>query len=119
MLYIDSLNWVKFAFENSDATGPSIVTVVTKGTSDDANGVVIHTADELWLAMVRKNHICAMHWSIDGENYHMARLTSIPVVNDIKIGVEAQSPVGTKAKHNVLYFSIEPITIDNLRDINP
>jgi len=119
MLYIDSSNWVKFAFENSDATGPSIVTVVTKGTSDDANGAIIHDTDKLWLAMVRKDHICAMHWSIDGITYRMARLTSIPATSEIKIGIEAQSPVGAKAKHKVLYFSIEPITVDNLRDINP
>ena len=32
MVYIDSLHWIKFAFENSDATGPSVVSVVTKTT---------------------------------------------------------------------------------------
>lgn len=41
MVHIDDKNWIKFAFENSDATGPSIVSVVTKEVSDDANGMVI------------------------------------------------------------------------------
>ncbi len=118
MLHIDSLNWIKFAFENSDATGPSIVTVVTKGSSDDANGVILADEPMVWLAIARKGNIYAMHWSPDGENYKMARLTSMLDQSSIRIGVEAQSPVGDRATHKVHYFDIERKTIGNLRDVN-
>ena len=39
MMHADSTHWIKLAFENSDATGKSVVTVVTNEVSDDANGV--------------------------------------------------------------------------------
>lgn len=119
MAYIDESNWIKFAFESSDATGPSVVTVVTKGVSDDANGVVIDDTDELWLALVKRDSIYAMHWSIDGKNYKMARLTTMPSTDEVKIGVEFQSPVGEKAVHLLKCYSLDPVRVQNLRDINP
>ncbi len=118
MLHIDSLNWIKFAFENSDATGPGIVSVVTKGTSDDANGVILNKEKQVWLAMVRKNNTYSMHWSKDGKSYRMARLTSMPEADIVKIGIEAQSPVGNVAVHKIIYFGLEERTVGNLRDIN-
>ena len=118
MLHIDSLNWIKFAFENSDATGPSIVSVVTKGHSDDANGVILDEEPMIWLAMVRKHNIYSMHWSLDGENFKMARLTSMVDQNAVKIGIEAQSPVGKSAVHQVHYLEIVEKTVENLRNMN-
>ena len=115
MVHIDSLNWIKFAFENSDATGKSIVTVVTKGVSDDANGVILETEDQVWLKMIRKGNIYSMLWSLDDENYKMARLTSLPEAENVKIGVEVQCPVGESAKHKVLYFGVEEKTVEDLR----
>lgn len=115
MLHSDSLNWIKLAFENSDATGPGIVTVVTKGTSDDANGAVLNGEQRVWLALARKGDIYSMHWSVDGENFRMARLTSMPHQNVVKIGIEAQSPVGDRAAHRVHYFEIQQRTVKDLR----
>ena len=118
MVHFDNMNWIKFAFENSDATGPSIVSVVTKGTSDDANGVLLNEDMKVWLAIVRKGNIYSMHWSKDGENFKMARLTSMPIQGVVNIGIEAQSPVGDSAKHQVHFFEIKEITVDDLRNIN-
>lgn len=118
MVHCDSLNWIKFAFENSDATGPGIVTVVTKGTSDDANGVVLNKQTQIWLAIARKNNIYSMHWSKDGKSYKMARLTSLPMMSEVKIGIEVQSPVGDEATHTILFFETEERTVKNLRILN-
>jgi len=118
MVYLDSLNWIKFAFENSDATGPSIVTVVTKGTSDDTNGVILDSTSTVWLAIARKDNIYSMHWFTDGASFQMARLTSMTPHDSVKIGVEAQSPVGDSATHQVHYFELVEKTVENLRDIN-
>ncbi len=115
MVYIDSTNWIKFAFENSDATGKSIVTVVTRGSSDDANGAILNGRDSIWLRMIRKGDIYAMHWSEDGKDYKMARLSSLPHQETVKIGMEAQSPVGKSAEHEFLYFSLEQKTVNDLR----
>ena len=57
MMHINNRNWIKFAFERSDATGKSIVTVVTREVSDDANGVILEEVDSVWLKLARKNDI--------------------------------------------------------------
>ena len=117
MAHFDSLHWIKFAFENSDATGPGIVSVVTNGVSDDANGVVLNEHKKVWLALVRKKNNYSMHWSLDGQRYTMARLTSLPDLGEIKIGIEAQSPVGESATHQVHFFEIAERTVEDLRQL--
>ncbi|WP_165395286.1 DUF1349 domain-containing protein [Flagellimonas allohymeniacidonis] len=115
MVHIDNNNWIKFAFENSDATGKSIVTVVTKNVSDDANGVILHNQDEVWLKLIRKGNIYSMLWSIDGKNFKMARLSTLPQADSIKIGIEVQSPVGESATHEIDFFDITKTTVKDLR----
>ena len=118
MVHRDSLNWIKFAFENSDATGPGIVSVVTRGSSDDANGAILRDVPRVWLALVRKKDIFAMHWSVDGRNYQMARLARLPGEGPIKAGIEAQCPAGEQATHQIHYFHLEERTVENLRNLN-
>ncbi len=115
MVFIDNLHWIKFAFENSDATGPSIVSVVTKGTSDDANGPILKDEREILLRIIKKDHLYALHWSKDGHNFKMARLSSMPESRQVRVGLEAQCPVGREAMHKFNYFSIEKKTVGNLR----
>ena len=115
MVYIDNNNWIKFAFENSDATGKSIVSVVTKNVSDDANGAILNDQDQIWLKLIRKDNIYSMLWSIDGENFKMARLSTMPEVESIKIGIELQSPVGEPATHEVDYLEIVKATVKDVR----
>ena len=115
MVHIDPDNWIKFAFENSDATGKSIVTVITKNTSDDANGVILNDQTDIWLKMVRKGDSYSMLWSKDGKDFKMARLSTLPSVDSVKVGIEAQSPVGESATHQIDYFEIEHTTVKDLR----
>ncbi|MEL6656923.1 MAG: DUF1349 domain-containing protein [Bacteroidota bacterium] len=115
MMYQDSLNWIKFAFENSDATGPGVVSVVTREVSDDANGPVLENQPNLWLRLIRKGDLYAMHWSSDGHEYYMARLSKMPPMETVKIGIESQCPIGVGARHRLQYFSLEQRTVDDLR----
>lgn len=115
MIYLDQTNWIKFAFENSDATGPSIVSVVTRGVSDDANGVILTNEDQVWLKIVRKNNIYSMHWSIDGVDFKMARLGAMPTADTVMVGIEFQSPVGDSAFHEINYIEIMKTTVADLR----
>ncbi len=115
MVHIDNDHWIKFAFENSDATGRSIVSVVTKEISDDANGAILKDQDQIWLKLVRKNHNYSMLWSKDGNDFKMARLSTLPNADSVKIGIEAQSPVGEAATHEIVYFEITKTTVKDLR----
>ena len=118
MVHIDDSAWIKFAFENSDATGKSIVSVVTKMYSDDANGAILKEADQIWLKLIRKNNVYAMHWSRDGKDYKMARLSVMPEAASVKIGIEAQCPVGMFATHKILFFGVVENTVGDLRKGN-
>ncbi len=115
MVIIDKSHWIKFAFENSDATGKSVVSVVTRGVSDDANGAILNDVDQLWLKIIRKDNLYALHWSLDGATYNMCRLAAMPMAETVKIGMEAQSPVGETAHHKFLYFNLEFKTVKDLR----
>ena len=118
MVYMDSLHWMKHAFEKSDATGKSIVSLMTKGTSDDANGPILSELDKVWLKIVRVKSCYAMHWSGDGKTYHMARLAEMSGYDKIKIGVSAQCPAGEQALHQILHLSIEQSSVKDLRNAN-
>lgn len=115
LVLIDDDNWIKFVFEYSDATGPSVVTVTTRGISDDANGERLTDHSKIWLKLARKGNNYAMHWSEDGIKYKMARLSAMSPAGLIKIGLEAQCPVGESARHSFQHFSIESKTVQDLR----
>ncbi|MEL6672815.1 MAG: DUF1349 domain-containing protein [Bacteroidota bacterium] len=115
MVHMDEQHWIKFAFEKSDATGKSIVTVVTRGVSDDANGVRLSKQDQVWLRLIRKGDVYSLLWSLDGQIYKMARLCAMPAFEKVKIGLEMQCPVGAPALHLVHFFGLEKKTVKDLR----
>ncbi len=47
MVYQDDSHWAKFAFEKSAYLEPTIVSVVTRGASDDCNSSVV-SAKSIW-----------------------------------------------------------------------
>ena len=115
MVYADSLHWGKFCFEKSDATGVSIVSVVTKDRSDDSNGPIVNEAAEIWMRVARKGNLYGFYWSRDGTDYKMARLFSLPPSDSIKIGLVAQCPAGENVEHEFSYFTIEKRSIEDMR----
>ena len=68
ILYSDERHWAKTCLEATDFGKITIATVMTDHISDDANGPNI-TADSIWLRLVRKGDICAVHYSLDGKYY--------------------------------------------------
>ncbi len=85
--------WAKACFEYSDFNTNAVVTVMTDGRSDDANGVNI-ASKEIWMQLSRKEDVFAIHYSEDGKTFTMARLAHLPMASRIKVGLEAQSPRG-------------------------
>ena len=94
LLWIDERHWGKLCFEFSPAREPMIVSVVTRGVSDDANAFVVQ-GPSVWLRLSRIDHAYAYHASIDGEQWRMIRyfrLSDSPA--SVKVGFEVQSPTG-------------------------
>lgn len=109
--------WAKACFEYSDFNTHSIVSVMTNQKSDDANHAVIE-GDTVYLQLARKGNVFAIHYSIDGTTYQMARLTYLPMGSTIKVGFEAQSPAGSGGMRYFEEISLELKTLEDIRNGN-
>jgi regulation of enolase protein 1 (concanavalin A-like superfamily) len=85
--------WAKLALERSPAGEDTIVTVVTRGVSDDANCVTVPVAGEAWLRVSRVGDVYTFHHSADGKYWQLARLFTLGP-GDHEAGVSSQSPTG-------------------------
>ena len=108
-------NWVKLALERSPQGDPMVVSVVTRGLSDDANGRVV-TGDAVWLRISRMGAACALHASDDGVVWELMRHFAFTAPHGLSAGFLAQSPTGEgcAATFDGLDFVAEPLA--ELRD---
>lgn len=94
LLWIDEQHWGKLCFEFSPAGQPMVVSVVTRGVSDDANAFVV-PARTVWLRVSRIDRVWAYHASTDGSTWEMIRVFNLTdSASGHRIGFEAQSPTG-------------------------
>ena len=89
--------WAKLCFEFSPQRRPMVVTVVTRGVSDDCNVVTID-GDSVWLRVSRLGPTFAYHYSADGARWHMARYFSLGEAGPIRAGFSAQSPMASRCR---------------------
>ncbi len=114
MVRHNETTWAKLCFERTDFGTTAAVTVVTRGVSDDANGVDI-TQPDLWLQMVRAGNVFALHYSLDGQTWRMVRLFHLDVPPAVRVGLVAQCPVGPGAAIDLLSFTLDQRPINNVR----
>lgn len=94
MLWIDTENWAKFCFELSPAGQPMVVSVVTRGVSDDANAFVV-AEQSVWLRVSRVDQAYAFHASTDGAAWQLVRVFTLgDDLTGHQVGLEVQSPTG-------------------------
>lgn len=91
----DDENWAKIAFEYSADLRPTIVSVVTRTTSDDSDGpnfggTFVH------LRVYCDGASAAFHFSADGKLWKFLRWFEIPGLakRPLRVGLGAQSPTG-------------------------
>lgn len=89
--------WAKLCFEYSPQDEPMIVSVVTRGVSDDCNSVVIE-GREVHLRMAYTPRTTAFHYSRDGQYWHMVRYFSLGEISNVQVGLSAQSPHGRSCR---------------------
>lgn len=114
MVMQDMTHWAKSCFERTDFGTHAVVSVVTKGNSDDANGPNVE-GDAVWLQMCRKGDSFAFHYSLDGERFYMTRFFTMPVGPVAKVGLLAQAPTGQGGVRRYEQLSIEARTVANIR----
>lgn len=109
--------WAKACFEMSNYGFPTIISVMTNGRSDDAFCISVD-GTEAWLQLSRKGDVFAVHYSLDGKLFKMARLAYLPMSSTIKVGFEAQSPTGNGGVRNFRDIDFKNISLNNIRNGN-
>lgn len=93
-LWVDEQHWAKFCFEFSPAAEPMVVSVVTRGVSDDANAFVVPERS-VWLRVSRIDHAYAYHASTDARTWRLIRVFNLgDSPTNHQVGFAAQSPTG-------------------------
>lgn len=95
--------WAKLCFEYSPEHKPMVVSVVTRGVSDDCNSTVID-GNTVYLRVARIAMAFALHYSLDGQYWNLVRYFSLGKVESLRAGFEAQSPTGQGC--NVVFAEI-------------
>ena len=117
LAYDNETLWAKACFECTDFGTHAVVTVMTNGRSDDANGANI-AGNEVWLQLARKGDLFAVHYSLDGEQFIMARLCSLPMRQRVQVGLVAQSPTGNGGERRFEHVRLECRTLADIRGGN-
>jgi regulation of enolase protein 1 (concanavalin A-like superfamily) len=114
LIWRDESNWAKLCFEYSPDRQPMIVSVVTHGTSDDANGFVVAT-NRVWLRVGRLGSAFAFHASLDGRRWELIRHFAFDSGETPGVGFLAQSPTGTSCTATFDEIRFAPERQRNLR----
>ncbi len=85
--------WAKLCFEFSPQRQPMVVSVVTRGTSDDCNSVSVD-GREVYLRAAVTPQTMAFHYSRDGAYWHFVRYFTLGKFEQLRVGFSAQSPTG-------------------------
>jgi regulation of enolase protein 1 (concanavalin A-like superfamily) len=103
LLYERDDLWTKLCFEYSPQKQPMIVSVVTRGVSDDCNSTVIN-GNTVHLRVARMGDAFGLHYSLDGKYWNMVRYFTLGKLENLQVGFEAQSPMGEGC--NVMFSEI-------------
>ena len=115
LVWVDEGHWAKLCFEYSADREPMVVSVVTRGVSDDANGFVVD-GDEVHLRVSRIGRSLAFHASTDGTRWIFVRNFALPGSEAARIGFEAQSPMGPGCHVEFTDTAYAQRTLADLRD---
>lgn len=93
LAWVTADRWVKLCLERSPAGVMTVVSVVTRGLSDDANGWPVPSGSTS-LRISRTGAASALHARADGEPWQLVRHCALGGDGPVAVGVLAQSPTG-------------------------
>ena len=114
-VYAHDALWAKLCFEYSPQQQPMIVSVVTRGVSDDCNSVCVES-NSVYLRVYRHGEALAFHYSLDGHYWHFVRHFSLGDLGQMRIGFSTQSPTGQGCKASFSEIRYTPGTLSDLRN---
>jgi uncharacterized protein len=93
IVWTDETAWAKLALECSPQGDPTVVTVVTRGLSDDVNSLTV-PGGIAWLRVSRLGPAYAFHASLDGSWWSLIRYFTLDGAESASVGFSVQSPTG-------------------------
>lgn len=113
MLMGDDHHWAKLSYEFSPEGKPTLVTVVTRGLSDDCNSVSL-ASDSVYLRIARSAKTYVFYFSEDAKQWHILRTLSLDTDLPIRVGFESQSPAGGGATAKFDFITYDTHTTGNI-----
>jgi hypothetical protein len=92
-VYADEGRWAKLCLERSPQDEATVVSVVTRGLSDDCTSESV-AGDSAWLRVSRLGTDFAFHLARDGRSWRFVRHFALEAGDEPLIGFEAQCPTG-------------------------
>lgn len=110
-VYVHDTLWAKLCFEYSPQGQPMVVSVVTRGVSDDCNSVTIEERS-VYLRLYQQDQVLAFHYSRDGRYWHFVRHFSLGDLNQVCVGFSAQSPLGQgcEVSFSEIRYTLSPLS---------
>jgi uncharacterized protein len=93
VLYVNDGLWAKLAVEKSANQQPTIVSVVTRGRSDDNNSIPL-TGPSVYFKIAKAGDAIFFYASEDGVKWFIVRTFSLGDAKDLRAGFTSQSPLG-------------------------
>lgn len=115
VLWHDERTWAKLCFEYSPDREPMVVSVVTRGVSDDANCAVID-GNAVWLRVARIGRAHAFHYSTDGARWTLVRHFALAPDGELHAGLLVQSPTGDGCSATFSDVRLSAETLADLRN---
>jgi regulation of enolase protein 1 (concanavalin A-like superfamily) len=113
-VYANDTTWAKLCLERSPQGRLTILSVVTRGTSDDCNSYAVD-GNSAWLRVARFKGAFAFHASRNGERWDLIRHFDLPI-GDVRIGFEVQSPTGDGCRATFADIAYANRQLTDLRD---
>lgn len=94
LIWANPKTWAKLCFEFSPDKEAMVVSVVTRGASDDVNSFTL-PINEVWLRISRIGEVYAFHASTDGAVWKLIRVFALGSgIENHQVGFVAQAPIG-------------------------
>ena len=114
LLWAGGGRWAKLCLELSPQGKRTVVSVVTRGVSDDCNSFTIR-GDDVWLRLARLGAAFAFHASVDGRNWELIRHFSLEAGTELFVGFLVQSPRGPGCVARFDEISFAPRRLADIR----
>lgn len=116
MVMENEKNWAKVCYEYIKGI-PTIVSVVTKNTSDDCVSSKVGP-NKPYLKIQRVGNCFGFHYSLDSITWEMVRYFQMDCSEAIKVGVVAQSPIGQGCRVEFELLKLEKRMVKDVRVVD-